>query len=50
MKSEDRVFIPKERINFVRNCKIKFGDDPEVKNSVYNSFKISPNEMKPRFD
>jgi hypothetical protein len=50
MKSEDRVFIPKERINFIRNSKIKFGDDPEVKNSVYNSFMISPNEMKPRFD
>ena len=50
MKSEDRVVIPKERINFIRNSKIKFGDDPEVKTSVYNSLMISPNEMKPRFD
>ena len=50
MNKEDRVILPKEKIDFIRNSKITFGNDPRVKNSVYNSLMINPNNMIPRYD
>ena len=50
MNKEDRVFLSKEKIDFIRNSKITFGNDPRVKNSIYNSLMINPSNMTPRYD